>query len=457
MSQVNSRNYWLNSFKMKKNHLTLASQNDLIENHHYEQVVLSGLRADGSKKSAKFLKYGMAKRPGMATERMLLSHDDYLRFAAEVQWTGDTAFDGFRDLLGEETREIWDTIKLEGDNWYDPAHPNANNGDGLVRLMEALFITWSQNDSPGEALATRILSYKWKHNNDRGTLWKPADFKQRLKALWRLCEMLPRRGPETTDREKLRAVWDGFTDDAQLYVREELRIDPFDVAGNGADEIDWTDAFDLIAPYWNREYKKIADAYDEKKRRRDDDDDDDNDQSNRSRKKRRGNGKGKNGRRNGGDKNNGDKSNDRDGRGNGKSNFKKQCPFHDHPHLYEDCIFCPTGKHFKKDKATAFYNGPDSPPWYKKTFKRRVLNSNDDGPPQQEQQQQQQQYLIQAPNQPAGIFMAVPAAAPQQQPPTQVAPVFAASTSSATVAPTSGETLYTMKKDASGRTYLSKL
>ena len=53
-------------------------------------------------------------------------------------------------------------------------------------------------------------------------------------------------------------------------------MDPFDAANFGLNPIVWTEVFDLLKVYWNREFKKTANNYVENKRikrKREDDDD----------------------------------------------------------------------------------------------------------------------------------------------------------------------------------------
>ena len=453
-----SRNAWLLAIKIQQNQITASSHEQLINKHNYAEQELEGRRADGSTKKSKFIKIGSKSALGDQAELFILQNETYVKFCTQVQWAPETVFETYGDdILVGTLKTIWDTTRVNGHFWYDPNHPDAETMDGFIRLLGSVFIQWSKHDSPGDSLATRIMSLEWKNHHYRGTFYDPQDFKRRLSALWLLCDMLPHTGPATTDNAKLKAVWNGLTDDAQLYIKDEQREDPFDAANGGANEMDWTDVFDLLQPYWNREFKKISDNYQEKKRKREDDDENDDDANDDGRKNRRRKNKYRNGdKRNGNQRNGGSKGGDKgDDRGTGKNPFYSQCKFHDnHKHQYKDCIFCPTGSKFDADKAKKFYDSGRAPDWYKKTYEKKVLNSN--GPPQQ------QQYFVQPQlQQQQGVYMAMPTAASasqsQQQlqlppPPSQIAPTF--TTSTANPAPAQGgQRLYTMQTDANGNNY----
>lgn len=463
MSQLTTdRNRWLHAIKMNKNPLTSSTNTQLIENYEFETVHMEGVRPfDGSKKKAIFLIYGHNKVPDMEIESFVNQNKSLFRFCDEVNWQGETLFSAFRDTLGGHLLELWDTTREDGSDWFDPGHADADEIEGVVRLLEAVLIQWTQDDSPGESLAKRIMNFQWKNHRTRGTYWRPSDFKQRLRTLWKLCDMLPSLGPQTSDRDKLRAVWDGLTEDARLYIKEEKGQDPFDTAGNGQAQMDWSDVFDLLNAYWNREFKKISDNFKEK-RKRDDDDDDGDEDNNYGRRKKRRTGNGKESRRDNKrnkQRNGGSGGGDRNNRqGQGLSNFEKPCSLHEHlgerNHKYKDCIFCPTGKNFIQEKAHKYYESGKAPDWWKKTFEKKGLNSNS-GPPQQQQQQQQQHFVQGQPSQ-HGTYSVLPYQQPLPPAPSQVAPVFASSTApSAQPAQPPSQQLYSMQLGADGRSYFT--
>ena len=107
--------------------------------------------------------------------------------------------------------------------------------------------------------------------------------------------MLPLIGDPTTDEAKLKTSWNGLTDEARDYIIDEKEVDPFDTENHGADQITYTDLFDLLEPFWNRKYKKKYENFVEDKkggkRKRDDDedaDDDDDDDGHYNRRNRNG-------------------------------------------------------------------------------------------------------------------------------------------------------------------------
>ena len=414
---------------------------------------MEGRRPDGSKKRIKFLRFNQAA-PGDEAEQFFKQNLEYVRFVEEVDWQPSTIFDSYGDTIAGDLKEIWDSTIADGHNWYGPGHADAETLDGFKRLVEAVFIQWSKHDSPGESLATRIMGLKWRQHTDRGTLYHPDKFQRRLVALWRLCDNLPHTGQLMTDREKLKAVWDCLSDDAQWG------LDPFDTAHQGLNEAGWTDIFQELIPFWNREFKKKFDTFQEKRKRDEDDDDNDDDDGNGRKKKRQRTSKNANRRknsRNGGNRNgNGERNEER---GNGSGHFNAQCKLHEHHrHKYKDCIFCPTGSKFLPDKAKKFYESGKAPDWYKRAYERKMSNGNG----QQQQHQQQQQYFVQAPQQQQQqqqYFAALPAAVPssQQQLPLPPAPVFtttsASAAPSAPAPPAQNQALFTMQTDANGNQF----
>ena len=460
------RKAWLQGIKIHPNQITTSSHYQLIKNHNFEEVEMEGRRPDGSKKRIKFLRFNQAA-PGDEAEQFFKQNLKYVSFVEEVDWQPSTIFDSYGDTIAGDLKDIWDSTIADGHDWYDPAHADAETPVGFKRLVEATFIQWSKHDSPGESLATRIMGLKWRSHTDRGTYYDPEKFKRRLIALWRLCDNLPHTGQLTTDREKLKAVWEGLSDDAQLFIRQDRGLDPFDSANQGLNEIPWTDIFDQLIPFWNREFKKKSDAFVEKRKRDDDDDDNDGDDGHGRKSKRQRTSKNanrRNGRykgnnyRHGGNRNGNGDRNEEEGSGNGQGSgsgpFNSQCKFHDHRHKYKDCVFCPTGPKFMPDKAKKFYESGRAPDWYKRAYERKMSNRNG----QQQQQQQQQQYFVQAPQQQQQqqYFAALPAAVPssQQQLPLPPAPVFTTSASAAPSAPPSHDQgLFKMQTDANGNQF----
>jgi hypothetical protein len=463
---------WVYAFKIQRNLVTTANFEKLTTEHGFSYVHMEGLRtANGSKKKVKFLVFDNQVIDQEA-EIFILQNEKFIQFADQTGLNDQSRFDAFAETIDGHVQELFHVIRNDGTQWYDPAHQDADTDEGFVRMLRALFVLWCKHNNPADSLATRILSFEWKNHTIRGTFYSPSAYKLRLQSLWRIHDMLPLIGDPTTDEAKLKTSWNGLTDEARDYIIDEKEVDPFDTENHGANQITYTDLFDLLEPFWNRKYKKKYENFVEDKkggkRKRDDDedaDDDDDDDGHDNRRNRNGK-RQRNDKRKGRGNGNG-KRNDRNGRrndrGGGKrNNFNAPCQLHEGGgHPYKDCIFCPTGNNFKADRAKQFYESGKAPQWYKKTYESRVLNGNGGG-------KQQQQYLIQP--QPGASFMAIaPASAPQQQlPPTvptyfagqgigqpapgQLAPTFATGTTS--TAPAQKQQAYTIRTDASGKQYL---
>jgi len=474
-SRPPTKKSWLFAFDIVRNPVTAANHKKRMEDHGFSEVHMQGTRtANNSKKFVDFLVFDQPIINKEA-EIFVLQNVKFIGFCDETGLDDESRFDAFADTLDGTVKDLFNVIRNEGTRWYNPAHQDADTNEGFVRMLRALFVSWSKDPNPADSLATRILSFKWKNYHTRGTFYPPSEFKLRLQSLWRIHDMLPLVGATTTDEAKLKACWDGLTEEARDFINDEKDIDPFDTENNGVDAITYTDLFDLLDPYWNRNYKKRYESNsgnDKKggKRKRYDDDNDDDDDGHDNRRDRNGK-RQRTGKRNGRGNGKG-KQNDKNGRrnehrnGGGKNNFDAPCKLHEGAnHSYKDCIFCPTGHNFKADRAKQYYESGKAPEWYKKTYQNRVLNNNGGG---NNQQQQQQQYFIQ--HQPESSFMAIaPASAPQQQlppavpqaalpaffaaqqAPSQIAPTFATGTTSTAQAPR--QQMYTLRTDASGKQY----
>ena len=471
----NTKDKWTNAFKINPHASTLANCNNqtLVEEHGYERVTLEGRRPDNSKVFKNFVKFQSLKMDDQA-EIFLKQNKAFISFATECQQDDDTRFSAYKQTLDNYVADLYDVLLADGNFWYDPDHDDAENNDGFLRSVEALFMTWSDDNQPRASMATKILKFTWKGEQIHGTLYPPKLFRFRLQALWQLHDMLPENGPAVTDDQILRAVWDGLPDSAQDYIRYDLREDPFDSENDGADAWPWMKLFDNLTAYWNNNCKEKYYSYDDKKNKRKRDDDDGDDRRNKGPKRQR------NGRRNGRGGGNGNERNNDRANGDGKTNhFNKPCKLHENSnHLYKDCIFCPTGEKFNAERAKKFYESGNAPGWYKKTYKRRIIDGKGNrNPKQQEQQQQPQQQFFFQPTPQQGTYMSFPATTVStqqqslppvpsyfQQAPPQLAPTFATGTTSsassltASAAASQQQPLYQLRTDAaSGKQYFTQL
>ena len=471
----NTKEKWVNSFKINPygTHLSNLTLQQLVDDHGYQRQQLEGRRPDNSKVQKDFVTFH-SLRMGEQAEIFLRQNKDFLDFSEEVDQHGLTRFNNYKLTLARHVRDMWDIIRSSGSFWYDPSHAQADSDDGFLRAVEALFMKWSDDNQPRTSMATKILKFTWKGESTHGTLYPPDVFKLRLQTLWKFHDMLPENGPEVSDDHILRAVWDGLPDAAQDYITYNLREDPFDSENDGADAWEWSDLFDYLQAWWNDNCREKYYAYEDKKRKRDDDDGDD--RRNKGPKRQR------NGRRNGrggGNRNDGNERNNDRANGGGKTNFfNEKCSIHQNSnHLWKDCIFCPTGEKFKADRAKQLYESSDCPGWYKKTYKRRIIDGKGNRNPKQQQQQQQQQQFFVQPTQQQGTYMSLPAATvstqPQalppvpsyfQQAPAQPVPTFATGTTSsassltASAATSQQQPLYQLRTDAaSGKQYFSQV
>lgn len=467
-SNTSKTNAWLYALRIQHNALTAANQTVLKEEHGFETVHMEGLRiANGSKRHVDFLVFA-SQVLDQEAEIFVLQNERFIQFAEETGLNDQSRFDAFSETIDGHVRDLFNVIRDHGSTWYDPGHADAHTDDGFLRILQALFVLWSKHDNPGDSLATRIMSLEWKNHTICGTFYRPSEFKLRLQGLWRIHDMLPRIGLPTSDEEKLRATWNGLTDEARDFIKDEKAVDPFDAAHFGANPVVWTDLYDLLEAFWNREFKKKFENFVEDKktkRKRDDDDDNDDDNTHNgddnddddnydsdddddadSYDNRRNNRNGKQQRTNGG----------------GRVNyFNSPCTLHDDgSHNYKDCIFCPTGHNFKAADAKQFYKSGRAPWWYKKTYETRILKHNGGGSPAQ---QQQQQYFLQPLHPQGASYMAVaPASASQvpavyaNQPATnQFAPTYATGTTS--MAPAQNEPTYKLQTDVNGNQYFVQI
>lgn len=274
-SNTSKTDAWLYAVGIQPNALTSANQTELTTKHGFDTVQMEGLRANGSKKRVDFLVF-TNQHLNQEVEIFIKQTERFIQFADQTNLNDQARFDAFSETIGGHVKDLFNVIRDDGTRWYDPGHADADTNDGFAHMLKALFVSWSKHNNPADSLATRIMGLEWKNHTIRGTFYSPDDFKLRMQSLWRINEMLPLIGAPTTDAAKLKATWNGLTDDAQDFIKDEKGVDPFDAAHFGLDPISWTDVFDLLKAYWNREFKKTANNYVQNKRikrKREDDDD----------------------------------------------------------------------------------------------------------------------------------------------------------------------------------------
>jgi len=274
-SNTSKTDAWLYAVGIQPNALTSANQTELTTKHGFDTVHMEGLRANGSKKLVNFLVF-TNQHLNQEVEIFIKQTERFIQFADETNLNDQARFDAFSETIGGHVKDLFNVIRDDGTRWYDPGHDDADTNDGFAHMLKALFVSWSKHNNPADSLATRIMGLEWKNHTIRGTFYSPDDFKLRMQSLWRIQHMLPLIGAPTTDEAKLKASWNGLTDEAQDFIKDEKGVDPFDAANFGLDPIVWTDVFDLLKAYWNREFKKTANNYVENKRtkrKREDDDD----------------------------------------------------------------------------------------------------------------------------------------------------------------------------------------
>ena len=454
---------WLKGLKIHKNPVSRMGSSQLHEG--FGSQLLEGYRGgnpNNTKVKKLFPTFGAEEIPGMEVEQYIKTVNEFLQMSQRCAWDGLTRIETFPDILEDALKSIYETVREDGNDYYDPNHVDAETEEGFEHLLGAIFVEWVDDTAPAQALAERIKGFHWKDQQDNGTVMHPRKFKLRLKQLWKVVDDLPRPGmwPEPTPLEKAQAVWAGLTEDAKLYIKDTKETDPWDIENGGANTLSYEDILDMLVPYWNEKFKAIKEAHEEKiasKKR--DRDEDDNEDSGRKGKRQRGNKGNRRNNGNGGGRKNDDEGDRRNGGARHQNNFEKDCTLSTHgdlqkKHPYGQCIFCPSSNNFLPDKAKKFYESGNAPGWWKKTYERRVLKKNSNTQQQQQFHAQDGTVYVAVTQQPTAAASA--AAAPTSN--GQVAPVFATGSSAPTAAQNSQTTpTYRKMTDANGQVFMVKM
>ena len=195
MSQLTipKKGQWANALKFKPGPTHATRQTDLQLQERFGVATVKGQAGAVSIKKD-FVKYGGPEFMTDEMERFIMQNKEFRDFGQRCNWAGNEYFENYKDICGRHLTKIYNRVLIQGQEYFDPAHPQANTPDGFDRFLMALFSEYVEHKAPAVVVSQKIKSFTYNTLREFDAPVRPKKVTDRLDDLWELVDDLPAPG-----------------------------------------------------------------------------------------------------------------------------------------------------------------------------------------------------------------------------------------------------------------------